>query len=184
MGVYVIALELEEKLSNFIIKQKYSVKRIAGEQIYFNHPPHITVYIISNEDVNEIKNIIEEISKNTKKLSLEIKGLNFFENDNETKANTIFYDFKEEKELRNFQENIILLLSNLDKSEKRYHFIKNKWHPHITIASVEKEKFDKTFKRLKENEIKGRFNIDKVVIYYYIHPEPPIIIKSFKLKNA
>lgn len=182
--VYVIALEPEERLSNLILEQKYLVKKISGDQIYLNHPPHITVYIMFKSDLDKIKKIVEDVSKNTIKMSLEIKGLDFFKDDKKTNDNTIFYDFLGEKELKSFQEKIILSLSNLDDSKEKYFYIKNKWHPHITIASIKKERFNEVLKKLRENELIGKFNIDKVVIYSYIHPEPPIKIKSFELKNA
>lgn len=184
MGVYVIALELEERLSNLVLEQKCLVKKISGDQIYLDHPPHITVYIMFNNNLDKIKKIVEDVSKNTIKISLEIKGLDFFKDDKKKNDNTIFYDFLDKKELKNFQEKIILSLSDLDENKEKYLYIKNKWHPHITIASIKKERFNEVLKKLKENEISGKFNVDKVVIYSYIHPKPPIKIKSFELKNA
>ena len=184
MGVYVIALEPNEEFLNNITKQKSLVKKIAGNQIYLDHPPHITVYIMFNKNMGKIKEIVENISNNTNRLFLEIKELNFFKDDKKTNANTIFYDFTEEKELKNFQEKIVFSLSHLDEAKEKYNFIGEYWHPHITVTSIEKEKFENVFKILKENELTGKFSIGKVVIYSYIHPNPPIEIESFELKNV
>jgi 2'-5' RNA ligase len=185
MRVYVIALEFERKLNELIYEQKKEIEFIAGNQIYLNHPPHITLYVLSSNqsDLIEIKKRVKKISEYIKIINIKIKGLGIFKNDSKTKCDTVFYEFMNDDELIKIQKEIVIL-SDLDQSTEKFNFIGGEWHPHITLASIQEDKLEYIYKKLKNKEINGDFIIDKLVIYSYKYPSPPRIIKKFRLKNA
>src|SRR3989344_4277367 len=161
MNVYVIALEPEKRLGKLIDNQKKQVKYIAGDQIYLNHPPHITLYVLLSDE-DEIKNIIGRISENTRKINVQIKDLNVFRDDFKTKCDTIFYEFFENEKLKKMHDYVVSLLSELDESIEKFPFMGDDWHPHMTIASIQKDKSGIIYKKLAGNKINGDFIMENL----------------------
>ena len=179
--MYVIAIEPEDRFKKLIEHHKDEVKLKAGEQIYRTHPPHVTIFALSTDKKDELFNIISDLSKETEKLTVTNKSLNVFYDDKQTNAHTIFYEFTDEQSLRELQNKLINALKLINKTNNNFPYQDGKWLPHLTIASVEREKFDEVYKKLKGIEIHGDFMFDTIAIYSYVYPHQPIVMKRFQL---
>ena len=49
-------VELNKTINKYILKQKYNVKKKFGDQIYLNHPVHLTLFTIN---INKIKDLVK-----------------------------------------------------------------------------------------------------------------------------
>lgn len=206
MEKYFITLDPEEKLINLINKQKKLVRDFVGEQEYLLDPPHFTLFRLKLKTPNKTLSKLEEITKNIEKFPINITGFHTFYDDLQTQKNTITYSLSQQniKYFRKIQLQIVNLLNKVNtkkfytKDEDIYQkmsgieklnvdnfgfpFVGKNWIPHITIVSIEKDKFDKVFEELrKNNDVKGEFFIDSMSLYKIL--EKPILIKNFKLKE-
>lgn len=204
MDKYYIALNPEKRLYNLVNTQKSIVKTITNQVKYIDHPPHFTLVIFTTENLEDIKQVLEDLSKEIKKIKITIKDFHIFYNDAFTNGNTISYNLSEKDNflLRALQLKIInsinkfnskkfLLktdneynkLSEIEKNNLEsygYPYVGDIWIPHITIVSVSPEDFQEVFNKLRKEPIKEEYLIESVSLYK-VGEETSTLIKSFKL---
>lgn len=202
MPTYVITLIPEKKLCNIILNLKNKAKKIVGNQLYIDDLPHITLYIINVKE-SFFDDFEEKIS--LKKFNIYISGWLNFLNDPITKKNTITFRIKKNKEIDKYQKDIINLFDNIKKNvSKRYKkmypslnkefknnielygypFIGNIWKPHISIASFDKESFNKIYDNFKKIDINGSYYIDSLNIYKLDENKNKLkLLKRIKMVN-
>jgi 2'-5' RNA ligase len=148
-------IEFDKKITKKILYQKRIVKKNFGNQIYLNHPVHLTLFVIKIKKISELKEIYKKQEKNLNKpFFITVTSSDIFINDPLTEGHTIFYRIKKNKKIREVQlkhikkinENIQVLknetelfkISVLKKNYERYGFpfVGKIWIPHITIASL------------------------------------------------
>jgi len=156
-----------------ILFQKNKVKNNFGNQIYLNHPVHLTLFTLNIKKINELKKIYKEYKYKNKNLKIQINSTGIFPNDPLTKGHTLFFGLKKNlllnlvqmKHLKFINKKIYvskkknnkIKKSNLKKNYKKYGFpfTGKIWVPHITIASIKnvklEHKFIKNFIKLKIN---------------------------------
>ena len=203
MYSYFVALEPEEKLGNLLNDQKRIIGNLVGEQKYLSNPPNITLFPLTIRDIEKIIEVLEKIAMSTQKIHLKLEYFNIFYNDIRTGGNTITYPFSEEsvEKLKQIQLRAIMAVNEFNEKrfltkdseiygkmseierkntvEYGYPFIGKNWIPHITLASIEKNRFDETWSKLKESPIKGQFLIESINLYE--SPMNPRLIRKFKL---
>lgn len=186
---YVITLEPEKRLYDKIVKLKNLSKNIAGNQLYLGDEPHLTLYAGNLQGLTAIKAELESLSKQLKKEKVEIKGWFVFKDDTITKKNTLVceLDNKSIGRLRDIQMKVVFVLRKYRKKEglKRYEssyetlgtieqenirkygfpFVGNIWKPHFSIASFEKNVFDKIWGKMDKLCPKGNYDIVSMNIY-------------------
>jgi len=205
MNQYYIALNPEKKLTDFINQQKDLVRNLAGEQTYLSHPPHFTLFIFSLPNPEVLFKGLEEIASQTNRFKIALKEIHVFYNDLFTNRNTITYPVsnKDLESLKKLQSQFIDKIdpfnakkaySNEDEDYKKmsfleksninqygYPFVGENWIPHITIASIEKDKFDRVFEKIKQKPDFGEFSIDSINLYE-VGDKTSKLIRSFELK--
>ena len=50
-------IEFDNRITNKILNQKKIVKKKFGNQIYLNHPVHLTLFTLNIKKINELKRI-------------------------------------------------------------------------------------------------------------------------------
>ncbi len=204
MEKYFIALEPEENLTALVNEQKNLVRELVGEQKYLSEQPHFTLFVLTFKDVKEILPKLGEIANNLTKFPVKICGLHVFYDDIQTNGNTITYSVSREnnnylkkiqlelinsindfntKEFISRNDKIYKKMSDVEKANTDkygFPFVGENWLPHITIASIEKDKFEKVLKRLIKNEIRGEFLLSYLSLYKISNNS--ILINKFELK--
>ncbi len=168
-----------KKIYNEILKIE---KEIAKKyKTYYNLEskigPHITITFqenVKNKDFEEIKKVVDKISKNTKPFSVEVDGVARF-----YKNKAIYLKVLKSKKLND-------LYKELSSGFKVYGKIRTfrPFTPHITLAykDLTKENFRDIFKELKNKNLFYEFNVDELHLGKAETIERIRVVKSFKLK--
>ena len=88
-------IEFDKKITKKILNQKKIVKKKFGNQIYLNHPVHLTLFTLNIKNINKLKKIY--INKNkiqSKPFSINVTRQGIFYNDLLTGDHTILYHIK------------------------------------------------------------------------------------------
>ena len=193
-------LEFNEKINKKIQSEKNKVKKKFGDQIYLDHPVHLTLFTLNILKISDLIKIYSEKKITSKKhISINIHKPGIFYNDPLTNGHTLFYYVKKNKKLREIQ------LRNLKKINKKINVIKNNnyllnikafrknymkygfpfsgkiWIPHTTIASINKNKESETFlKKFINSKINLKCFVDELSFYKINKNEHKLL---FKVKN-
>ena len=97
-------IEFEKKITNKILNQKKIVKKKFGNQIYLNHPVHLTLFTLNIKRINELKKIyINYKNKVSKPLQVSLIKPGIFYNDPLTGGHTFFHYIKKNKKISEIQ---------------------------------------------------------------------------------
>ena len=148
-------IEFDKIITRKILNQKKIVKKKFGNQIYLNHPVHLTLFTIDIKNINKLKKIyINKKNIQSKPFLINVTRPGIFYDDPLTGGHTIFYHIKKNdrinkiqltplrrinKNLKTLKRNINLFKNNILKNNyKKYGFpfAGKIWIPHITIASI------------------------------------------------
>ena len=145
-------LELSKRISK-TFKVSNPSKRVA---------PHITLkYLgeIKKENISNLKNKIEEISKQIEKFNIQLEGINNFEKE------VIFIDVKKTKKLMNNYLKIYSEITKLNFIQKIPQFEGRNVHFHATLCAHDiKNKFDEIMKYLSEEKPKYKASFNNLVL--------------------
>jgi 2'-5' RNA ligase len=148
-------IEFDKKITKKILNQKKIVKKKFGNQIYLNHPVHLTLFTLNVKNIDKLKKIyINELKIKSKPFTINVTKPGIFYNDPLTGGHTIFYHIKKNDRLNKIQlRHLIKINKNLNIVKKNMNLFKNNilknnykkygfpfagkiWMPHITIASI------------------------------------------------
>ena len=178
-------IEFDKKISNKILKQKKIVKKKFGNQIYLNHPVHLTLFTLNIKKINELKKIyINNKKKESKPLFVNLTKPGIFYNDPLTGGHTFFHYIKKNKRIGEIQLRHLKKINNklfvykknknlfknndLKKNYKKFGFpfAGNIWIPHTTVASIKNLKNDNTYiKKFLSEKIKLKCVIREIKFY-------------------
>ena len=178
-------IEFEKKITNKILNQKKIVKKKFGNQIYLNHPVHLTLFTLNIKRINELKKIyINNKNKVSKPLQVSLIKPGIFYNDPLTGGHTFFHYIKKNKKISEIQlrhlkkinKKIFVYKKNnnlfknkiLKKNYRKYGFpfTGNVWIPHITVASIKNlKKNNKYIKKFLSEKIKLNCSIKEIKFY-------------------
>ena len=167
-------IEFDKKITRKILNQKQIVKKKFGNQIYLNHPVHLTLFTINIKNINKLRKIYSNKKKvQSKPFPINVTRPGIFYDDPLTEGHTIFYHIKKNdrinkiqlKHLRRINKNLKVLKKNMNlfknnilkNNYKKYGFpfAGKIWIPHITIASIKNvtnnNKYIKYFLSTKTN---------------------------------
>lgn len=204
MDKYYIALMPEKRLIDLINEQKSMIREMIGEQIYLFHPPHFTLIIFTTDNLNEIAFELKKLSEKMNKIRIHIEDFHIFYNDLFTNGNTITYPINKDslskikdiqfdiaKSIERFNTKKFIFkedekywkLSEIEKlntDKYGYPFIGENWIPHITLASVDADKFEKVFEKIKQKPAFGEFLIESINLYK-VGEKTSELIRTFEL---
>ena len=178
-------IEFEKKITNKILNQKKIVKKKFGNQIYLNHPVHLTLFTLNIKRINELKKIyINNKNKVSKPLQVSLIKPGIFYNDPLTGGHTFFHYIKKNKKISEIQLRHLKKINNklfvyrknkdlfknkvLKKNYRKYGFpfAGNVWIPHITVASIKNIKNDNEYiKKFLSEQIKLKCSIKEIKFY-------------------
>lgn len=178
-------IEFDDKITQKILNQKKKIKEKFGEQIYLNHPVHLTLFTLKIQKISELKKIyLEERKKKYKVVLIEVKSPDIFVDDPITHGHTIFYKIRKSKQIKDIQLahlkkinkkikvlkndihlfNIPILKSNYKKYG--FPFVGKVWIPHSTIASLENIKPNNKFvRRFLKSKINLKCLVNEIKFY-------------------
>ena len=192
--------EFNEKINKKILSEKNKIKKKFGNQIYLDHPVHMTLFTLKILKISELKKIYSQKKNLSKKpLSIHLDKPGIFYNDPLTNGHTLFYHVKKNKKLHEIQ------LRNLKKINKKVNVIKNDknllnfktfrknymkygflfagkiWIPHTTIASINKNKKSELFlKKFLDSKINLKCFVNELSFYKINKNDHKFL---FKVKN-
>lgn len=180
-------LKFNKKIEKEILHLKSLVKKKFGNQIYLDHPVHLTLFTFKTKYLNEINNLYKNFNSSKKKiqnLNITINKSNVFYNDPLTNGHTIYYEIKKNLNLNLLQEKHLKLLSKyilFDKKDLKkfrvawmkrnfikygFPFVGKKWIPHITVSSLSKVEKDHQFiKFFLKKKISFKDKIKEIKFY-------------------
>lgn len=178
-------IEFDKKITKKILNQKKIIKKKFGEQIYLNHPVHLTLFTLKIQKISELKKIYsEDRKKNYKTVSIEVKSSNIFIDDPITHGHTIFYQIRKSKQIEDIQlvhlkkinkkikvsKNDTHLFNSpiLKRNYKKYGFpfAGKVWIPHTTIASLKNiEPNNKFIRRFLKSKINLKCLVNEIKFY-------------------
>jgi 2'-5' RNA ligase len=181
-------IEFDKRITNKILKQKKIVKKKFGNQIYLNHPVHLTLFTLNIKKINELKKIyINNIEKKSKPLFVSLTKPGIFYNDPLTGGHTFFHYIKKNKRISEIQLRHLKKINNklfvyrknknlfknndLKKNYKKFGFpfVGNIWIPHTTVASIKNLKNNNTYiKKFLSEKIKLKCVIREIKFYRII----------------
>ena len=96
--------EFNEKINKKILSEKNKIKKKFGNQIYLDHPVHMTLFTLKILKISELKKIYSQKKNLSKKpLSIHLDKPGIFYNDPLTNGHTLFYHVKKNKKLHEIQ---------------------------------------------------------------------------------
>ena len=179
-------IKFNNNINRKILNEKKKVKNLFGDQIYLNHPVHLTLFVIKIKKISDLKKIYKYEKKTSKikfvNIILDKPGMFF--NDPLTNGHTIYYNIKKTiqislmqmRHLKKINKKIKVLKNNfrifkdtnLKKNYLKYGFpFTNKiWIPHITIASIKDLNEDHEYiKKFLKQKIMMRCKFNKISFY-------------------
>lgn len=125
---------------------------------------HISIADVETENIDILKSIVEEFSKETETFEIALVSAGSFM----TSENVLFYSPTMTEDLSKCNEKITKKLE-LNSLECSKYYTKNNWFPHCTLAiRLSDEELEKGLKLLKENNILPlRVRCEKVDILDY-----------------
>ena len=192
-------IKFHKKIENKILLQKKKVKNLFGDQVYLNHPVHLTLFTLKIRKISELKIFYKKLEskRETKSLIISLSSADIFLDDPLTGGHTIFYKIKKNKVLNLIQidhlkkinkkitvlKNDLHLFKNLTlrKNYKDYGFpfVGKIWLPHITIASIKNIKSqDKFIRDFLKTKINLKCVIDEIGFYKVIKDKHTFLFKT------
>ena len=192
-------IKFNKKIENKILLQKKKVKNLFGDQVYLNHPVHLTLFTLKIRKISELKIFYKKLEskKETKSLIISLSSADIFLDDPLTGGHTIFYKIKKNKALN------LIQIDHLKKINKKITVLKNDlhlfknlslrknykdfgfpfagkiWLPHITIASIKNIKSQHKFIRdFLKTKISLKCIIDEIKFYKVIKDKHTFLFKT------
>ena len=204
---YFIALIPEEKIYSKIYQTKKEIYQRWGNQKYLTNSPHATLYVFLAEDLDEVKNKLENIAIKEKKINAAIQNeYQEFSNDKLAGGGTslgLKFDEKANKKIVSVQRKIVDSFNELRKGKipLRYKdadltnqlmeninkygfpFIGDVFIPHITFCCFNLQKNAENFKLLHSSEeFAGSVALTKLALYKLYPDDKAELIKEFELQ--
>lgn len=200
MNELAIFISPNKEIYKKVLFWKSKFKSQFGNQLFIDHPPHITLANFYSENDFLIIEKLYNLNRNFKQtLSIEVVGTDEFINDPVTKQNTPYISVENSKNLNMYQKNILnsinLLIKskfianfennnyNLNIKKYNYPYVGDDWKPHITIGSFKNEYLDSEIRKEFLNEkINFRFNVNMISVFKIVNNQH-IKLEDIKINN-
>ena len=118
-------ITFENNFNNKVLRFKKKVKKKFGNQIYLNHPVHLTLFTLKIKKITSLRKIYINKSNN-KILKLNINSTGVFYNDPFTDGHTLYYNLRKNRFLNYIQiKNLKFINGNIFVSKKDHTNIKD-----------------------------------------------------------
>ena len=179
-------ITFNKKIEQKILSQKNRVKKKFGNQIYLDHPVHLTLFTLEIKKIKILKNLYKNLQRNLNenRIDIQINKSGVFINDPLTNGHTLFYGIKKNTLLSKVQlKHLKFINKKISVSKKKINTFKDRnlkanykkygfpfagkiWIPHITVASIKNIDKDHIFiKRFLKSKIKLKHNAKDIKFY-------------------
>ena len=192
-----LALEPDAETVQRVRRYKEQVRRIAGEQLYLDDPPHMTLFLAVFPEAGPAIDVARAISEEAISPQLTLAGWHVFMADPLTGRNTLVIDFDEPSrdQLRSIQNLAVRHLAPHRDAAATLHSLRDRlpgllpvqraaverdgfpflgadWHPHLTIASIEPRDWSVVEAKLLGEPPLGFARCARIVAYELIDGRP------------
>ena len=89
-------ITFNKKIEQKVLSEKNKVKKKFGQQIYLDHPVHLTLFTVEIKKITILKNLYKNLKNNLKesKINIQIDKSGAFTNDPLTNGHTLYYGIK------------------------------------------------------------------------------------------
>jgi alpha-ribazole phosphatase len=203
-----LALQPDEAATQQIWQYKRRVRELVGDQLYLDHPPHLTFFLAAFSDLDAVVDSTRRVACDLKAPAVFVNGWHTFFGDPLTGFNTLVLDLTEtdRERLRQIQMRLVELLgphrdgdaslaringhwphlSGVEKAAAKaygFPYVGAGWHPHFTVASIEPRVWPTVANELLREAPSGSFTCPRIQVYELIGNEPSLV-ESFELKRT
>ena len=198
-----LALEPDDAFAAEVLAFKERVRRLVGEQLYLDHPPHLTLLMSVFRAEGDMTGPIGELCRGLAAPAVTIRGWHVFEADQLTGSHTLVCDVAPDTRaplVRVQQEAIAAAAPLRDPGATRecydesWHRLSDQeranverfgfpcvgpiWHPHVTVASVRPEDWEAVWSDLAGTPPEAIVRFPWLSIYGMRGDEPVLIERS------
>jgi hypothetical protein len=195
-----LALEPDEAFRAEVLAFKDRVRRLVGEQLYLDHPPHLTLSMSVYPTGRDLTGPVEEFCRGRSAPRVSVCGWHVFEADHLTGNHTLVCDVTGDTRapLARLQREAVAATAPLrdrgatracyDESWPRlseterenverygFPFLGPIWHPHVTVASIRPECWETVWSELAGRAPKASVEFPNLSIYGMRGGEPALI---------
>jgi hypothetical protein len=211
MTAYVVTLEPDGLLCKKILNLKGEVRALAGDQQYLRDEPHLTLYACDIGGFASVESgfggVAEKIRATYGPLKVEIAGWLVFKGDAVTRRDTLTCKVAGASlpALRSIQAAVVSFLNEhrrkeplrryaaaadgMDQAARAnidaygYPFVGENWKPHVSIASIEPDKFPQIWQTLQEKCPLGAYGMRSLSVHGFDEETDKLsLIKRYPLK--
>ena len=201
---YLIGIDPPEDLKKEIYRLKNRVLEVCGEQQQVNEPPHCTFVVNNFSGEKEIDETLRKLVQGISPFYVDVNGITYFPPE-QSGFYMVHASIRKTGELEKLQKRIVTdtsgfrqgsLLQEYLKTNvpaykcmpeelanlERYGFpyVGKNWKPHISIAILDTEAFDKVGEELTKTELNYRFFLREIVLFGYENKWKPLRTYRFE----
>jgi 2'-5' RNA ligase len=202
-----LSLDPDPKIGSLLVRYKERVKQLVGQQLFVDHPPHVTAYLANFPAQTVVVDAAARLAKELVAPEISVVGWHVFPGDQLTGNHTLVFQFDEatQRKLRAIQRRVIELLApirhcaaskrryrsrftNLLEVEKQsveecgFPFVGGNWHPHLTVASVRPDDWSPVAANVLTETPRIIGSCGSITVYRLAGAEP-IPVKTFSLRR-
>lgn len=188
-------------IESMLLRFKRQVRQLAGEQLFLNDPPHLTVYLAHFPTKEPLLAAVAKLAAEVPAITIKISGWHIFANDQLTGRHTLVAQFDDytQSQLRSLQQRVIGTLAplrNVQATTARYTrqfqllsrqrresiedhgfpFTGADWHPHFTVASVRPDVWPRVADEILPKAPKIMEACSRLTVYELEDSEPIALI--------
>lgn len=182
MTEYVVTLTPNDRVTTAVNRLKSRLRDLVGPQQYLNDDPHVTLYTgdldITPGDGLDLPRLEDP--------TFEITGWEVFRNDTVTSNHTLVCRIASSG-INDYQKEVAATLAShreqpmIERFEEAYDdfderrrenlteygfpFVGSGWKPHLTIASIDPNEFEKAWRELEDEAPVGKYEFESVTVY-------------------
>ena len=204
----VLALEPDEAFARQVLAYKERVRRAVGDQLYLDHPPHLTLYLAVFAPGSDLVSRVSDVCRRLPVATVTMRGWHVFEADQLTGKQTLVCDVTPETRdaLCDVQQETVAVAAPLrdrhatracyDKSWDRlsaeeranveslgFPFVGPIWRPHVTVASVDLEAWEEVWEALAAAPPEEVVRFTHLSIYG-LEDEQPVLVERLELEGT
>jgi len=203
-----LALEPDDAFAAEVLAFKARVRHLVGDQLYLDHPPHLTLAMSVFRVEADVSGPIRDLCRGLAAAAVTIRGWHVFEADQLTGNHTLVCDVApdgREPLVRVQREAIAAAAPRRDPVATRqcydqswerlsaderanveqfgFPFVGPIWHPHVTVASIRPDDWDAVWSELAATPPDALVRFPFLSIFG-MREDEPVLIERFALEGA
>jgi 2'-5' RNA ligase len=202
-----LALEPDDAFAGRVLAYKQRVAQLAGKQRYLSDPPHLTLYLGAYGRGTDLAGPIGALCRRLATPTVTVGGWHVFEADQLTGDHTLVCDVTPATRfpLEQIQRDAVGVAAplrdpnatrarygpawpRLSEAERAnvvrfgFPFVGAAWHPHVTVASVRPEDWQKVWSELADTPPEAVVRFPTLAVYRL--EEEPVLVERFCLEDT